>query len=207
MSFIRVGLQIFGTASRKSLQKVTSVRSISQNFCRRQEVQEQQAEGNEIEGTESNIHSDSDRSKPIPVEIGIKYMKSDAYKETYGLEPIWKKYRRNYKGQFAPPKTRKTCVRQGFIATSNPCPICRDEYLVLDYRNTDLLYQFISPYNGEIIDWNKTGLCQRQHLNLLVAIHKARDFGTISFDVPFRQYDYSEWCNSEVAFSDSKENK
>lgn len=37
------------------------------------------------------------------------------------------------------------------ISTGNPCPICRDEYLVLDYRNVDLLKQFISPFNGAIL--------------------------------------------------------
>ena len=41
--------------------------------------------------------------------------------------------------------------RNQAIATTNPCPICRDEYLVLDHRNIDLINQFISPYNGEVI--------------------------------------------------------
>jgi len=41
--------------------------------------------------------------------------------------------------------------RQGTISTGNPCPICRDEYLVLDHRNIDLLKQFVSPFNGGIL--------------------------------------------------------
>ena len=36
-----------------------------------------------------------------------------------------------------------------------------------------------------------------QHRNLLVAIHRAKDFGTIAFDVPFKEYDYSDWYNPE----------
>lgn len=33
-----------------------------------------------------------------------------AYKTTYGTDPVWKRYRRNFKGAFAPRKTRKTCI-------------------------------------------------------------------------------------------------
>lgn len=40
------------------------------------------------------------------------------------------------------------------ISTGNPCPICRDEYLVLDYRNVDLLKQFISPYSGKLLSYS-----------------------------------------------------
>ena len=37
-----------------------------------------------------------DRSRVIPPEISIKYMESVAFSTTYGNEPVWKKYRRNY---------------------------------------------------------------------------------------------------------------
>ena len=33
-----------------------------------------------------------------------------AYKQTYGDEPVWVKFRRNHKGQLPPEKTRKTCI-------------------------------------------------------------------------------------------------
>lgn len=134
-----------------------------------------------------------DRSKVIPVETSMKYLKSDAYKTTYGTDPVWKRYRRNFKGAFAPRKTRKTCIRKNMISTGNPCPICRDEYLVLDYRNVDLLTQFVSPFNGEILSYQKTNLCQRRHKELLVAVEKSRDYGLLTFDVPFRAYDYSDY--------------
>lgn len=88
---------------------------------------------------------------------------------------MWTLYRRNHKGAVPPRKTRKTCIvranniiylidcnnnnlivllqRQGMISTGNPCPICRDEYLVFDHRNVDLLKQFISEFNGAVISY------------------------------------------------------
>jgi small subunit ribosomal protein S18b, mitochondrial len=91
-----------------------------------------------------------DRTKIIPVETSIRYLKSAAYKETYGEIPVWVPYRRNHKGALPPRKTRRTCIRQGKISTGNPCPICRDEYLVLHHDNTSLLNQFISPQTGKV---------------------------------------------------------
>lgn len=103
-----------------------------------------------IENKEENAKSHLDRTKIIPVETSVKYLASEAYKETYGTEAVWVQYRRNHKGLFPRRKTRKTCIRQGHISTGNPCPICRDEFLVLDHRNLDLLNQFISPHTGEV---------------------------------------------------------
>ncbi|EFX62848.1 hypothetical protein DAPPUDRAFT_67655, partial [Daphnia pulex] len=113
----------------------------------------------------------------------------------YGEDPVWVRYRRNFKGQFA-PKTRKTCIRQEKLSTGNPCPICRDEYLILDCRNVVLLRQFISPFNGAILPTEKTGLCQHKHRELVVAIMKAKDYGLIKFDVPSREYEYSDYQKS-----------
>ncbi|XP_034951049.1 28S ribosomal protein S18b, mitochondrial [Chelonus insularis] len=143
--------------------------------------------------SEKAIDPTKDRRNPIPVETSIRYLASSAYKQTYGDEPVWKPYRRNHKGQLPPKKTRQSCVRKGFIVYGSPCPICRDEYLVLDYTNVNLLKQFISEYNGAILGYDVTNLCRRQHKRLLVAITKAKIYGLITFDVPFRAYDYSEW--------------
>lgn len=41
-----------------------------------------------------------------------------------------------------------------------------------------------------------TGVCQRQHKNILVALIQCKDLGTIKFDVPFKEYDYSDWNKS-----------
>lgn len=147
---------------------------------------------NEIE-----IHDDKDRREVVPVEVSINYMLSKAYKETYGDNPVWKLYRRNHKGQIPPKKTRKTCIRGGIISTGNPCPICRDKYLVFDYRNIKLLNQFVSEYTGEVLSYKKTGICQRKHKQLLVAVHQAINFGTLTLDVPLREYNYSEWYSEQ----------
>lgn len=106
------------------------------------------------ENKEENAKSHLDRTKIIPVETSVKYLASEAYKETYGTEAVWVQYRRNHKGLFPRRKTRKTCIRQGHISTGNPCPICRDEFLILDHRNLDLLNQFISPHTGEVRSLN-----------------------------------------------------
>lgn len=107
-------------------------------------------ENNDEEKAEVSVDPTKDRTKIIPVETSMKYLQSKAYKETYGDKPVWFIYKRNHKGAFAPRKTRKTCVRNGLISTGNPCPICRDEYLVLNPRNTKLLEQFISDHTGQV---------------------------------------------------------
>ncbi|KAL7738864.1 hypothetical protein ACLKA6_001313 [Drosophila palustris] len=155
-------------------------------------VQNEESSGSE-EKEANTVPDAKDRTKVVPVETSMRYLKSAAYKTTYGEDFVWTQYRRNHKGMFAPRKTRKTCVRQGKIATGNPCPICRDEYLVLDYRNTELLKQFISPYSGEVLSYSKTGLCQKSHMRLTVAVEQARDCGLLTYDVPFREYDYEEY--------------
>ncbi|CAL8143727.1 unnamed protein product [Orchesella dallaii] len=145
-------------------------------------------------------HLSKDRTKIIPLESSMRYLKSAAYKETYGDSPVWVLYRRNFPGQFAPTKTRRTCIRGGVLTTGNPCPICRDEYLVVDYRNADLLKQFISPFNGEILGWNKTGVCRKKQEELLIAIEKAKDYGVLTFDVPFREYNYKDYENIYASY-------
>lgn len=140
-----------------------------------------------------------DRSQKIPVETSIRYLKSDAYLQTYGQQFVWEQYRRNHKGMFPPRKTRKTCIRKDTITTGNPCPICRDEYLVLDHRNIELLKQFISPQSGQVLSYTKTGLCQKKHFELLVAVERAMDYGLLTFDVPYREFDYSEFYEENKA--------
>ena len=134
-----------------------------------------------------------DRTEVIPVETSIRYLKSAAFKQTYGDKPVWVLYRRNHKGGIPPRKTRHTCIRGGQISTGSPCPICRDEYLILHENNIDLLKQFICPHTGAILSYTKTGLCQKKHKELLVMLERAWDRGLLTFDMPIRQYDYSEY--------------
>lgn len=130
------------------LVSLSALRQLSISAALRKENSENPEESEEK--VEEKIDPAIDRTKIIPVETSIRYLKSTAYTTTYGQQPVWVQYRRNFKGQFPPLKTRKTCVRAGKISTGNPCPICRDEYLVLDHNNVDLLKQFISKHTGEV---------------------------------------------------------
>lgn len=155
-----------------------------------------------------------DRTKIIPVETSIEYIKSSAFKSTYGDKKVWELYRRVHKGQLPRKLTRRDCISHGMIGFGSPCPICRDEYLVVDYRNLELLKMFISPYTGEvnsyililaicitvnfpidfqILSFDKTGLCQRQHTKLLVHVERAYDLGLLEYQVPFREFDYADY--------------
>lgn len=151
MNFLtRVSALHTNFAQRNAFLYVTSsfLRSISTSHQVRCEKREDSNEGEEK--IEELIDPAIDRTKIVPVETSVRYMKSTAYQTTYGNQPVWVQYRRNFKGQFPPSKTRKTCIRAGKISTGNPCPICRDEYLVLDHNNIDLLKQFISQHTGEV---------------------------------------------------------
>lgn len=131
--------------------------------------------------------------KVVDAETSLRYVESDAYKETYGDEPVWKNYVRNRTRQRFPHYTRDFCAEEDLYIRGNPCPICRDEYLVLDYRNIKLLKQFINPHTGEIEPVLKTSICQAQLRNLRVALRKAYDYGFLTFEVPFRTYDYRDY--------------
>lgn len=139
-----------------------------------------------------------DRRIKVNHEESIKYMESQAYKKTYSGNIVWKLYRRNMKGQTPKMKTRPSCINEeGFVNTSYPCPICRDEYLVLHRENAKLLEQFLDPYTGEIYTPKKTGLCQKQHRNLVISIIQAKDHGYITYAVPERLYNYSDYFSQD----------
>ncbi|GAB5571289.1 28S ribosomal protein S18b [Prionailurus iriomotensis] len=78
-----------------------------------------------------------------------KYLDSEEYQNRYGSRPVWADYRRNHKGGIPPQRTRKTCIRRDKVA-GNPCPICRDPKLHVDFRNLKLLEQFVCAHTGVI---------------------------------------------------------
>ncbi|CAF3213970.1 unnamed protein product [Rotaria socialis] len=127
------------------------------------------------------------------IETSLRYMESDAYKTVYGSEPVWKNYVRNRTKQRFPHYTRDFCVEEGLYIRGNPCPVCRDEYLLLDYRNVKLLKQFVNDHTGEVEPVLKTSICQAQLRNLRVALRKAYDFGSMTYEIPFRTYDYRDY--------------
>ena len=185
-----------------NVQSVTFTKSLNTGCIRfkderMREANEAPSEISDVKVYENISDDPKDRKRVIPLETSIAYMESDAYRQTYGDHKVWELYRRNFaKGRpFA--QTRKTCIRQDMISTGNPCPICRDEYLVVDYRNLKLITQFIDEYSGRVYSTRKTGVCQRQQLNLLVAIEKARELGLLTIDQPFVEYDYSKYIKND----------
>ncbi|XP_055600456.1 28S ribosomal protein S18b, mitochondrial [Uranotaenia lowii] len=205
MSFIRLLFHEFVSVSRQSLLKPPGYRTLytqsgsllQQDQPAAEAIDEESASREEDEKSEGTRVNPKDRTRIIPVETSIRYLTSQAYQQTYHGEPVWKQYRRNHKGLYPPSKTRKTCIRQGKISTGNPCPICRDEYLVLDHNNINLIKQFISEQTGKVLSYQITGLCQKRHLELLVAVERAMDYGLLKFDVPFREFDYSEYYGEQ----------
>ncbi|XP_050426173.1 28S ribosomal protein S18b, mitochondrial [Adelges cooleyi] len=194
-SFRTLSVALYKTASSFPVVKHVvhnTSRNVYTSFIRYNETLSEQV-------SESYVKRDPlrDRSTIIPVETSIEYLKSDAYKSTYGNNPVWKEYRRNHKGSIPPRKTRKTCIRADLITSGNPCPVCRDEYLVLDYRNIELLKQFISPHSGQVLSYKLTGICQKQYEKLLIAVQKAKDWGYIKFDLPIKTYNYDEYKNEK----------
>lgn len=131
---------------------------------------------------------------PLKVDwkTSIEYMESKAYYDTYGDEPVWKPYRRNFPGHFT-PETRKKCIRKGEISTGSACPVCRDDYLVIDYRNLKLLKQLVREETGEPFPSKRTGLCRQQQRKLELELAKAVDYGYMETVVPYRSYDYKEY--------------
>lgn len=45
-----------------------------------------------------------------------------------------------------------------------------------------------------------------QHEKLLIAVKQAKDIGSITFDIPFREYDYSEYAHLYESYKPSKSN-
>ncbi|XP_035683484.1 28S ribosomal protein S18b, mitochondrial-like [Branchiostoma floridae] len=129
---------------------------------------------------EENVEEGASKESELPVvtwEESVRYLQSSEFAERYNGREVWWDYVRNHKGSVPPQKTRKTCIRARRIATGNPCPICRDQNLVVDYRNVELLQHFICPHTGEMHNVLRTGVCQKKHRLLIKEIEKAKDHG------------------------------
>uniref|UniRef100_A0A915JX43 Small ribosomal subunit protein mS40 n=1 Tax=Romanomermis culicivorax TaxID=13658 RepID=A0A915JX43_ROMCU len=113
------------------------------------------------------------------------------YKKTYGDQLIWKLYRRNTSRKFfTNPLPAHWCLKFGKFATNWPCPICRDEYLVVDYR---LLKQFLVEATGHLYENHVVNVCQVNYHKIAAEVMKAKNRGYLTFDLPFRNYDYKDY--------------
>ncbi|XP_072704146.1 small ribosomal subunit protein mS40 isoform X2 [Ciconia boyciana] len=81
----------------------------------------------------------------------------------------------------------------------NPCPICRDRHLHVDFRNVKLLDQFICPHSGNILHPTHTGVCMKQHKLLTKAIAQARDHGLLWLQVPYVPVPRDDFSNRHPA--------
>nr|XP_060615364.1 small ribosomal subunit protein mS40 isoform X1 [Anolis sagrei ordinatus] len=127
-----------------------------------------------------------------------EYLESEEYIERYGSNPVWFGYRRNHKGPIPPQKTRKTCIRGNHVC-GNPCPICRDQNLFLDYRNVKLLEQFVCPHTGIIYHPTHTGVCMKKYKQLTKAIEQSRENGLLFFSIPFKDFQHEDFSNQHPA--------
>ncbi|KAM8954103.1 small ribosomal subunit protein mS40 [Pelodytes ibericus] len=144
--------------------------------------------------TQSDPFDTASKYKDQPWE----YLTSEEYLERYGKKTVWANYRRNHKGPIPPQKTRKTCIRGGKVS-GNPCPICRDQKLGVDYRNVNLLQQFICPHTGMVYDPSKTGVCMKQQKILVKAITEAQDHGLLSVILPHITLSHEDFVNTHGA--------
>ena len=157
---------------------------------------EETAETNEIEvEREVPIEKVDPRKRTLVVtpEQSIRYLESEAYKASYGHHKVWHLFRRNFKGRFSPWRSRDKCIVDGMVWTSNPCPICRDEYLVLHYSNLKLINQFINPFTGYVYENTVLCLCAEKYEKLLVAVNLAKNYGLLTFEMPLRTFDYRDY--------------
>ncbi|KAM6228638.1 LOW QUALITY PROTEIN: small ribosomal subunit protein mS40 [Spheniscus humboldti] len=127
-----------------------------------------------------------------------EYLESEEYRATYGDNPVWLGYRRNHKGAIPPQRTRKACLRKG-KPVGNPCPICRDRNLHVDFRNVKLLDQFICPHSGVVFHPTHTGVCMKQHKLLAKAIAQAQDHGLLWLQVPYVPAPRDDFSNRHQA--------
>uniref|UniRef100_A0A8C8RKV1 Small ribosomal subunit protein mS40 n=1 Tax=Pelusios castaneus TaxID=367368 RepID=A0A8C8RKV1_9SAUR len=127
-----------------------------------------------------------------------EYLETEEYIERYGDKPVWFGYRRNHKGAIPKQRTRKTCIRAKKV-TGNPCPICRDQKLHLDYRNVKLLEQFICSHSGITFHPMQTGICMKQYKRLTQAIDQARDHGLLRIHAPLVILQGEDYTNQHHA--------
>jgi len=80
---------------------------------------------------------------------------------------------------------------QGTYKTNHPCPGCRDWGILINYKNVDLLNQFIDPKTGLQLPPFKTSLCMFQHGRMAQTIEASRMLGHLEY--PTVDPDWTEY--------------
>ncbi|CAH8434498.1 unnamed protein product [Heterobilharzia americana] len=192
--FIKLTVNNF-VGRRKPYEFGTRLVPLLHHYCTNTEAATSKIEKETVANRENDIRRNY-RGKPYrPVDLAtsLQYLNSDVFRNIYKGRPVWFYYRRNHRGHMAPRLTRKNCFHNGKLISSNPCPICRDEYLVLHHQHIELLKHFLNPDTLQIIPPSDTGLCRHQHKILQMEVEKARDLGTIQVCLPFYLYNYNDY--------------
>lgn len=84
-----------GLSQMTRVSRTQSLHSASALRCKAETSAENEpvAEENEEVPSANSAVDPKDRTKVIPVETSIRYLNSEAYKTTYGEEPVWTQYR------------------------------------------------------------------------------------------------------------------
>jgi len=62
------------------------------------------------------------------------------------------------------------------------CKFCADKTLNLDYKNVELLENFVTE-RGKIIPWRISGTCSKHQRQLALAIKRARNIALLPYTV------------------------
>lgn len=74
----------------------------------------------------------------------------------------------------------KTLTKTGRIFKKRPCRLCKEKATTLDYKNVDLLRNYVSD-RGRIITARLTGNCAKHQRMVSNGIKRARIAGLMSF--------------------------
>ena len=74
---------------------------------------------------------------------------------------------------------------------ANPCPVCRDENILVHEDNLQLLEHFIDPLNKEVYSQEKMQICSKIYRLIRISVERAFNKGQIIRPSPFKEFDYS----------------
>ena len=72
-------------------------------------------------------------------------------------------------------------AKENLSGKKKDCYFCINNIQEIDYKDTELLRRFISPYTVKIFPRKKTGVCAKHQRKLARAIKRARIIGLLPF--------------------------
>ena len=119
------------------------------------------------------------------------------FRRITGPRPGWRTRRSCFHGDsfefgFENEQRRKG-AKAGQYVTSHPCPLCRDWKLLVNYRNTPLLNQFIDKNTGLQLPAWQTSLCTKKYNWIAQSIDAARQLGYLPYPSLSEEQENIEW--------------